>query len=65
PTIARSIFMHRKTQSLIFDLWPFQAVLMIGFGLMGLVAFIQTVEDIVSFWKGDYLDATAKQTTDI
>lgn len=65
PSIARSIFMQRKTQSLIFDLWPFQAVLMIGLGLMGLIALIQTVEDIVSFRNGDYLDASVKQTTDI
>jgi len=53
PTIQRSIMMHRKTESLAMYLWPFQVALMIGFGLMGLVALIQTIEGVVAFRRGN------------
>ena len=53
PTIQRSILMHRKTESLAMYLWPFQVALMIGLGLMGLVALIQTIEDVVAFCRGN------------
>jgi TRAP-type C4-dicarboxylate transport system permease small subunit len=53
PTIQRSMMMQRKTESLAMYLWPFQVALMIGFGLMGLVALIQTIEGVVAFWKGN------------
>ena len=53
PTIQRSIIMNRKTESLAMYLWPFQVALMIGFGLMGLVALIQAMEGVVAFRRGN------------
>ena len=62
PTIQRSIMMHRKTESLAMYLWPFQVALMIGLGLMGLVALIQTIEGVVAFWKGNISTDTVRVT---
>ena len=64
PTIQRSIMMHRKTESLAMYLWPFEAALMIGLGLMGLVALIQTIEGVVAFRKGD-ISTDIVRVTDI
>ena len=62
PTIQRSIAMNRKTESLAMYLWPFQVALMIGFGLMALVALIQIIEDIVAFWRGNISTDTVRIT---
>ena len=62
PTIQRSIVMNRKTESLAMYLWPFQVALMIGFGLMALVALIQIIEDVVAFRKGNISTDTVRIT---
>ena len=53
------------TYSLLIPLWPFYLILMFGFLLMGLVALLQLVEDIVSFARAEYLDAEIEMTTDV
>jgi len=53
------------TYSLLIPLWPFYLILMFGFFLMAFVAFLQTVEDIVSFARGEHLDAEIEITTDV
>ena len=62
PTIQRSIVMDRKTESLAMYLWPFQVALMIGLGLMALVALIQLIEYIVAFYKGNISTDTVRIT---
>lgn len=54
-----------STYSLLIPLWPFYLILMVGFLLMAFVAFLQTVEDIVGFTRGEYLDADMELTTDV
>jgi len=39
--------------------------LIFGFLLMAFIAFLQMVEDIISFSRGEYLDAEIELTTDI
>ncbi|MDE0032310.1 MAG: TRAP transporter small permease [Deltaproteobacteria bacterium] len=46
PTLQRTITMGRKTQSMVLDLWPFQACLLIGFGLMALVTLFHLYQDL-------------------
>ena len=46
PTLERTILMERKTQSMILLLWPFQACLVIGFGLMALVTVFHLYQDV-------------------
>ncbi len=53
------------TYSLLIPLWPFYLILMFGFLLMAFVAFLQTIEDIISFVRGEYLDAEIEVTTDV
>ena len=53
------------TYSLLIPLWPFYLILMIGFVLMAFVAFLQMVEDIISFVRGDYVDEQIELTTDV
>ncbi len=53
------------TYSLLIPLWPFYLILMFGILLMAFVAFLQTVEDIVSFARGEHLDAEIEMTTDV
>ncbi len=53
------------TYSLLIPLWPFYFILMFGFLLMAFVAFLQTVEDIVSFVRGEHFDAEIEMTTDV
>lgn len=54
-----------STYSLLIPLWPFYLILMFGFLLMAFVALLQTVEDIVSFARGEYLDSEIEVTTDV
>jgi TRAP-type C4-dicarboxylate transport system permease small subunit len=51
--------------SLIIPLWPFYLILMISFGLVSLVAFLQTIEDIIDFVRGDHLEDELDMTTDV
>ena len=53
------------TYSLLIPLWPFYLILMFGFLLMAFVAFMQMIEDIISFTRGEYLDAKIEMTTDV
>ncbi len=45
PTVQRTILMERKTQSMILELWPFQACLLAGFALMALVTVFHLYQD--------------------
>jgi TRAP-type C4-dicarboxylate transport system permease small subunit len=66
PTVERTMMMGRKTQSMVLDLWPFQACLAIGFGLMALVTLFQVYQDIRAlFGKTVFPWAPAEETTDI
>ena len=65
PTLSYAWARDLSTYSLLIPLWPFYLILMIGFLLMGFVAFLQTIEDIVSFARGEYLDAEVEITTDV
>ena len=53
------------TYSLLIPLWPFYLILMLGFLVMAFVAFLQTIEDIVSFVRGEHFDAEIEMTTDV
>ncbi|MFN4089200.1 MAG: TRAP transporter small permease [Alphaproteobacteria bacterium] len=46
PTVERTMMMGRTTQSMILPLWPFQAAMLIGFGLMALVTLFHLYQDI-------------------
>lgn len=46
PAMERSMLMERTTQSMIFEIWPFQLALIIGFGLMALVSLFQCYQDV-------------------
>jgi TRAP-type mannitol/chloroaromatic compound transport system permease small subunit len=46
PAVERAEMMGRKTQSMMLVIWPFQACLMIGFGLMAIVTLFQLYQDI-------------------
>jgi TRAP-type C4-dicarboxylate transport system permease small subunit len=46
PAFERSKLMERTTQSMVLEVWPFQLVLVIGFGLMALVCLFQLYQDI-------------------
>lgn len=65
PTLSYAWERDLNTYSLLIPLWPFYLILMAGFLLMALVAFLQTIEDIVSFARGEYLDAEIEMTTDV
>jgi TRAP-type C4-dicarboxylate transport system permease small subunit len=54
-----------STYSLLIPLWPFYLILMFGFLSMAFVALLQTVEDIISFGRKEYLDAEMEMTTDV
>jgi TRAP-type C4-dicarboxylate transport system permease small subunit len=53
------------TYSLLIPLWPFYFILMFGFLLMAFVAFLQTIEDIISYTRGDHLEDEIELTTDV
>jgi len=53
------------TYSLLIPLWPFFLILMFGFLLMGFIAFLQLIEDIISFVRKEYLDGEIEFITDV
>ena len=65
PTLSYAIDRDLTTYSLLIPLWPFYLLLMVGFGLMALVAFLQMIEDIIAFARGEHVDAEVELTTDI
>ena len=65
PTLTYALARDLTTYSLLIPLWPFYLILMVGFLLMGLIAFLQLIEDIISFIRKDYLDAEMELTTDV
>ena len=64
-TIEYSIQIGERTESLFFYMWPFYFILAIGMGLMSLVAFLQFIEDVHSYIKGDHFTATVETATDV
>ena len=64
-TVEYSYEMEEKTQSLWIPLWPFHVSLLIGIGLMALVAFLQTIEDIISYKKGEHFETRVEVATDV
>lgn len=64
-TLSYAWVRNLTTYSLLIPLWPFYLILMFGFLLMAFVAFLQTVEDIVSFVRGEHFDAEIEMTTDV
>ena len=64
-TIEYSIQIGERTESLFFYMWPFYFILAIGMGLMSLVAFLQFIEDVHSYIKGDHFTATVEAATDV
>jgi TRAP-type C4-dicarboxylate transport system permease small subunit len=65
PTLSYAIDKDLSTYSLLIPLWPFFLMLMFGFGLMSFIAFLQTIEDIISYVRGEHLDSEMELTTDI
>ena len=64
-TVEYSYEMEEKTQSLWIPLWPFHFALLVGFSLMALVAFLQTIEDIISYKKGEHFTSRVEVATDV
>ena len=64
-TLVYAIDRDLMTYSLLIPLWPFYLILMIGFCLMGFVAFLQLIEDCISLVRGNYLDEQIELTTDV
>jgi TRAP-type C4-dicarboxylate transport system permease small subunit len=64
-TIQYSIKINELTESLFFLMWPFHTCLAIGLGLMSLVAFLQIIEDIHSYIKGDHFTEKVELSTDV
>ena len=54
-----------QTYSLLIPLWPFYLIMMLSFILMAFVSFLQVIEDIISFVRGEYLEAEMEATTDV
>ncbi len=65
PTLSYAIERDVSTYSLLIPLWPFYLALMVGFGLMSVVAFLQMIEDMISYKRGEHLDSEMELTTDI
>ncbi len=65
PTLSYAWERDLSTYSLFIPLWPVYLILMVGFLLMAFVALLQTIEDVASFARGDYLDAEIEITTDV
>jgi len=65
PTLSYAIEKNLSTYSLLIPLWPFYLMLMLGFGLMALIAFLQMIEDIISYTRGEHLDGEIETVTDI
>ena len=64
-TIEYSIQIGERTESLFFFMWPFHVALAIGLGLSSLVAFLQAIEDIHKYIKGDHFRETVEAATDV
>ena len=64
-TIQYSIKISELSESLFFYMWPFHTCLAIGLGLMSLVAFLQVIEDIHSYIKGDHYTEKVELSTDV
>lgn len=64
-TLSYAIDRNLTTYSLIIPLWPFYLILMFGFLLMAFIAFLQFIEDIISFVRKEHLDADIELTTDV
>ena len=64
-TLDYAIERDLRSYSLILPLWPFYLTLMIGFILMSFVAFLQFIEDIISFVRKEYLDKEMELVTDV
>ena len=64
-TIEYSIQIGERTESLFFYMWPFYFILALGMGLMSLVAFLQFIEDIHNYIKGDHFTAEVEVATDV
>lgn len=54
-----------KSDSLIFNLWPFHLCFVLGIGLMGLVAFFQIIEDVIAYKNGKHLEGNVELVADI
>ena len=65
PTVSYAWDRDLTTYSLLIPLWPFYLILMFGFLLMSFIAFLQLIEDVVSFARREYLDAEYDATTDV
>ena len=66
PTLQRTMMMERKTQSMILDLWPFQACLIIGFALMAVVTLFHLYQDVRALiGKPVFPWAPPEESTDI
>ncbi len=65
PTLDYAWTRDLSTYSLIIPLWPFYLILMFGFLLMAFIAFLQLIEDIISFARGEHHDADIEVTTDV
>jgi TRAP-type C4-dicarboxylate transport system permease small subunit len=64
-TIEYSIKIGERTESLYFYMWPFHFVLATGMGLMCVVSFLQFIEDIDSYKKGDHFTTEVEVATDV
>ena len=64
-TIEYSIQIGERTESLYFYMWPFHFILAIGMGLMCVVSFLQFIEDIHSYVKGDHFTDEVEVATDV
>lgn len=54
-----------KSDSLVFNLWPFHFFFVLSIGLMGLVALFQIIEDIVAYKNGEHLKGQIDMVADI
>jgi len=64
-TLAYAWERNLNTYSLLIPLWPFYLILMLGLLLVAFIAFLQTIEDIISFARGEHLTAEIEITTDV
>lgn len=63
--LSYSYSMKIRSDSLMFELWPFHLTFVLGIGLMGLVAFFQIIEDVVAYKNGDHLSGEIELVADI
>jgi TRAP-type C4-dicarboxylate transport system permease small subunit len=64
-TLAYAWNRDLTTYSLLIPLWPFYLILMGGLLLMGFVAALQVVEDIVSYSRGEHVGGEIEMATDV